>query len=315
MEHEESLRLENFALIEDYVMSLVATQRRSHHTIVNYSGDLEQFALFVTAQRMCLTAVKTALIRQYVRTLAQMGLAPSSIARKISSLRSFYKHLTIHADVAENPAIDVETGKRAQRLPRFLTVEQVEALLDNPDRSSVLGTRDAALLEVLYGAGLRVAELTGLDRNDVDYTIGCVQVRGKGGKERFVPLGSVALDRLAHYLEYSYPRLRKASKGRSQAGQRLFLNARGGPLSSRSVRRILDKHLEPLKVDGSVSPHTLRHSFATHLLAEGADLRSVQEMLGHANVSTTQIYTHVMPARLKAVYDRYHPRAGGREGS
>ncbi len=307
--------VENRALIEDYIMDLVATQRRSRHTIVNYTGDLEQFSAYVSEQGMRLTVVQPATIRQYVRTLAHAGLAHTSIARKLSSLRSFYKHLTIRGILSESPAQEVQSGKAVKRLPRFLTVEQVEELLEKPDRTTVLGARDAALLEVLYGGGLRVAELTGLERDDVDYTIGCVQVRGKGGKERFVPLGSVALDRLAHYLDVSRPRLSKAGKGQAQGGHKLFLNARGGPLTSRSVRRILDQYLREMKVDENVSPHTLRHSFATHLLAQGADLRSVQEMLGHVSVATTQIYTHVIPARLKAVYDRYHPRAGGSEGS
>ena len=308
MECKDSLLEENRAVIEDYIMSLVATQRSSHHTIVNYSSDLEQFSSFASDEGVLVTRIQPPLLRQYVRTLARQGLAQTSIARKLSSLRSFYKYLTTHGLIPENPALDVQSGKRGKRLPRFLTVEKTEELLDQPDRSTVLGARDAALLEVLYGGGLRVAELTGLELDDVDYTIGCVQVRGKGGKERFVPLGSVALDRLAHYLEFARPRLFRGSKN-AQSRRRLFLNARGSPLSVRSVRRILDQYLQKINVDVKVSPHTLRHSFATHLLENGADLRSVQEMLGHADISTTQIYTQVSKSKLRNVYERTHPRA------
>lgn len=296
------------------MLQLVATGRASRHTLESYGLDLKQYLEFLERAGVSVLEVDRSRLSQYLRHLRAKDYARSSLARKISCIRSFYKHLVKEGLVQKNPALDLEPIKRQQRLPRFLEVDEVQGLLETIDRSTTLGSRDAALLETIYGAGLRVSEAVGLDLGDVDYSIGYVQVRGKGGKERFVPLGAAALDRLAHYLERARPGLAAKNPHAGPKHRRaLFLNARGGRLTARSVGRILHRHLGS-RIAGKATPHTLRHSFATHLVAGGADLRSVQEMLGHASVATTQIYTHVTPGRLKTVYDHSHPRSGREEG-
>lgn len=298
------------ALADGFLMQLLATGRGSRHTLVNYAGDLAQYLEFAAAHGGALQADRQVLVR-FLRLLKDDGYARSSIARKVSCLRSFYRHLAREGLRADNPVSELDPIKRPRRLPRLLEVGEVRALLDGIDVSSPLGLRDAALLETIYGAGLRVSEAVGLDLDAVDYSLGYVQVRGKGGKERFVPLGSVALGRLGQYLERGRPQLARAARRPAPRDRwALFLNARGGRLTDRSVRRVLDRHLDAGR---EASPHTLRHSFATHLVAGGADLRSVQEMLGHASVATTQIYTHVTAQHLKVVYDRAHPRSGRQE--
>lgn len=298
------------ALVDEFMLELVATGRASRHTLESYGLDLKQYLTFLESAGWGVLEASGGLVGQYLRHLHGQGYAGSSLARKLSSLRSFYKYLVREGRIGQDPTRDMEPVKRRHALPRFLEVAEVESLLASVDVTTPLGARDSALLESIYGAGLRVSEAVGLDLGSVDYSIGCVQVRGKGGKERFVPLGSVALEKLGHYVTWARPQLAaKVVKAGSRQRAALFLNARGGRLSSRSVGRILGRYLggQPVR---EATPHTLRHSFATHLVANGADLRSVQEMLGHASVATTQIYTHVTPQRLKAVYDRSHPRSG-----
>ncbi|MEN0020865.1 MAG: tyrosine recombinase XerC [Planctomycetota bacterium] len=248
-------------------------------------------------------------IRGFLAYLADQNYSPATVARKIATLRSFYKWAERRGFVQASPMTSIRTPRQSKRLPKAITVDQVEQLLIAPSDKDVLGRRDRAMLETLYSTGLRVSELVDLDTADLDVTGEALKVRGKGKKERIVPLGSHALNAISRYLELldSDP---KFAEARATAGPRpLFVNKHGGRLSSRSVRRKLDKYLRSVGLDPSISPHTLRHSFATHLLDNGADLRSVQELLGHQSLSTTQVYTHLSAQRLRDAYDGAHPRA------
>lgn len=251
-------------------------------------------------------------IRGFLAYLDTFGYSPATTARKIATLRSFYKWLLRKAAVTTNPMLLIRTPKQAKRLPKAITVEQIDKLLSMPDNRETLGARDRAILETLYSTGVRVSELVDLNRNDLNMTEQTIHVRGKGKKERVVPLGSHALAAVRHYMTLLEPDPQFASvRERSMIDPAvpLFVNKNSGRLSSRSVRRKLDKYLLSAGLDPSISPHTLRHSFATHLLDNGADLRSVQELLGHQSLSTTQIYTHLTSMRLRTAYDQAHPRA------
>ncbi len=229
------------------------------------------------------------------------GYSKSTIARKLATLRSFYKYLVHKERIEASPVSVVRTPRQDKRLPKCLTVEQVSALLDAPDASTLLGARDKAILETFYSSGLRISELVSLDVEDLAELQGVLRIRGKGRKERLVPLGEKATRAIDHYLTL------RRREGEGRVGGPLFINRSGGRLSARSIRRMLDKYLHAAGIHTHVSPHMLRHSFATHLLNAGADLRSVQEMLGHESLSTTQIYTHLTSKRLKAIYDKAHP--------
>jgi integrase/recombinase XerC len=241
-------------------------------------------------------------VRAYLQWLDQKGGKPSSLARKLATVRSFYRYLLRRGMVSSNPVDGMRTPKQPKLLPRVLTKDDADALMTFPAGQTVWSLRDRALLETLYSTGARVSELVALDIGDVREPEGLVRLQGKGRKERIVPIGEMALVAIRRY-RVSLP-LRSSS-----VPQALFCNQRGGRLTSRSVARIVTRYSSRL-AGGAVSPHTLRHSFATHLLDEGADLRSIQEMLGHASLSTTQRYTHVATDQLLAVYDRAHPRAG-----
>ncbi len=249
-------------------------------------------------------------IRLYLNYLADQSYSPATMARKIATLRSFYKWALKHAFVETNPMTMIRTPRQAKRLPKAITVEQIEQLLSAPDDTDVLGARDRAMLETLYSTGIRVSELVDLGMRDLDENHEALRIRGKGKKERLVPLGSHALTAIRHYVNILTNDERYSSAwGPDKADPPLFINKHGGRLSSRSVRRKLDKYLRQVGLDPSISPHTLRHSFATHLLDNGADLRSVQELLGHQSLSTTQTYTHLTTQRLRNAYDDAHPRA------
>lgn len=251
-------------------------------------------------------------IRQFLTHLDQFQYSPATMARKIATLRSFYKFLARQGMVETNPMLLIRSPKQAKRLPKAITVEEIEKLLGTPDDSDTLGARDRAILETLYSTGVRVSELVDLNRNDLDEIGEALTIRGKGKKERIVPLGSHALRAIAHYVQMlENDRRFAAVVEAARTGQSipLFINKAGGRLSSRSVRRKLDKYLQIAGMDIHISPHTLRHSFATHLLDNGADLRSVQELLGHQSLSTTQIYTHLTTQRMRQAYDQAHPRA------
>ena len=278
-------------------------------------GSAEQAAVVDTApqnveQRM--TAADATSIRTFLAHLDNFGYSPATTARKIATLRSFYKWMLRRGIVQTNPMVMIRTPKQTKRLPKAISVEQIDKLLSMPDNRETLGARDRAILETLYSTGVRVSELVDLNRTDLDQNEQTLRIRGKGKKERIVPLGSHALAAIRHYLTLLEPdprftAVREAAV--SDPSVALFVNKNGGRLSARSVRRKLDKYLSQCGLDPSISPHTLRHSFATHLLENGADLRSVQELLGHQSLSTTQIYTHVSSMRIRNAYQEAHPRA------
>lgn len=251
-------------------------------------------------------------IRGFLTFLDGFGYSPATTARKIATLRSFYKWMLKRELVQSNPMVLIRTPKQTKRLPKAMSVEQVDKLLSMPDCKDTLGARDRAILETLYSTGVRVSELVDLGRRDLDQAEQTLRVRGKGKKERIVPLGSHALAAIRHYLTLLEPdhRFRAICEAFTNGeNTALFVNKNGGRLSSRSVRRKLDKYLLTAGLDSTISPHTLRHSFATHLLDNGADLRSVQELLGHQSLSTTQIYTHLSAMRMRTTYDQAHPRS------
>ncbi len=251
-------------------------------------------------------------IRGFLGRLGDHEYSPATMARKIATLRSFYKWADRHSLVDANPMILIRTPRQNKRLPKAITIEQVEQLLSAPDENDILGRRDRAMLETLYSTGIRVSELVSLNAEDLDATGEALHVRGKGRKERIVPLGSHALGAIRRYIEMvaNDPRLTENMHSGANGGEAaLFLNKHGRRLSSRSVRRKLDKYLREVGLDPTISPHTLRHSFATHLLENGADLRSVQELLGHQSLSTTQVYTHLSTQGTQKTYNDAHPRA------
>ncbi len=250
-------------------------------------------------------------IRSYLAYLADQRYSPATMARKIATLRSFYKWAQRRGYMPTNPMTLIRTPRQSKRLPKAITVEQIELLLSAPDDNEVLGARDRAILETLYSTGIRISELVGLDVMDLDDAGEALRIRGKGKKERLVPLGSHALGSIRQYMRLLRADARLGAHLMTPGGgdRPLFVNKHGGRLSSRSVRRKLDKYLRQVGLDPDISPHTLRHSFATHLLDNGADLRSVQELLGHQSLSTTQVYTHLSTKRLRDAYDQAHPRA------
>ena len=249
-------------------------------------------------------------IRGFLTKLDENNYSAATMARKIATLRSFYRWLEKSSFIQTNPMLLIRTPRQNKRLPKAIDVEQVEKLLAAPDATDLLGARDRAILETLYSTGIRVSELVGINRGDVDMQNRAMIVRGKGRRERLVPLGSHALSAIAHYVNMLENDPRGAIEGGTLASDApLFINKHGSRLSTRSVRRKVSKYLEKAGLDPEISPHTLRHSFATHLLDNGADLRSVQELLGHQSLSTTQVYTHLSSQRLREGYDQSHPRA------
>lgn len=249
-------------------------------------------------------------IRNFLAFLAEQNYSPATMARKIATLRSFYKWMLRRGLVEANPMLLIRTPKQPKRLPKAIGVEQIERLLAAPDDGSLLGARDRAILETLYSTGIRVSELVGINRADLDEAGEAIIIRGKGKRERIVPLGSHALTAITHYRTMLDGDMLKAGLAPSPTSP-LFINKHGGRLSTRSVRRKVTKYLAEAGIDTHISPHTLRHSFATHLLDNGADLRSVQELLGHQSLSTTQVYTHLSTRRLRDAYLDAHPRATG----
>lgn len=250
------------------------------------------------------------LIRAFLSFLSQQAYSAATMARKIATLRSFYKWAERRGLATSNPMTVIRTPRQGKRLPKAITIEQVEQLLAAPDDKDVLGVRDRAMLETLYSTGIRVSELVGLEINDLEPSNEAMRIKGKGKKERIVPLGAHALAAINRYLGVAKNDQRfTAAWAEGRSIRPLFVNKHGGRLSSRSVRRKLDKYLKQVGLDPSISPHTLRHSFATHLLDNGADLRAVQELLWHQSLSTTQVYTHLTSQRIQQAYNEAHPRA------
>jgi len=245
-------------------------------------------------------------VRNYLQFMRDNSYSKATMARKLATLRSFFKFINKRGITANNPMLTIRTPKQEKRLPKFMTEEQVTKLLRTPKDGEMLGARDKGMLEALYSTGIRVSELIGLNAEDVDFAGAVIRVRGKGKKERIAPMGPTAILALQKYLGMRNGTVSNAAPGTTIA---LFVNKHGQRLSTRSVRRKLDKYLIEAGLDPDISPHTLRHSFATHMLNHGADLRSVQELLGHQSLSTTQVYTHLTTSRLKEVYDAAHPRA------
>ncbi|MES2179778.1 MAG: site-specific tyrosine recombinase XerD [Gemmatimonadota bacterium] len=285
----------------DYV---ALEQGLSPRTIEAYQRDLARFATYADVKSVSAPGDITAkLLREYVYHLKDLGLAPASIRRNVSAVRTYFRFLTGDGIVTKDPSERLETPKKWRTLPEVLSVDEVQKILASPTLDDNLVFRDRALLELAYGAGLRVSEWITVGVRDVLFEDGLVRVFGKGSKERLVPIGRSAIGALAVYLRELRPRLEKG-EGKGI----LFLNARGEPLSRMGAWKILRIHVERAGITKHVSPHTLRHSFATHLLEGGADLRAVQEMLGHVDIATTQIYTHVDREYLRQVHKSYHPR-------
>jgi len=295
------------AEIDRFLRHLAATRGASEHTLRAYGGDLAELASFL--EELGLDdprEVNGRTLRRFLVELEDRELAPSTVQRKLSSVRALFRFLQREGAIDQHPATGLRRRRAPRLLPGCLELSEVEALLEAPDRTTTAGRRDRAILEVMYSAGTRAAETVGLDRGDLDLAGGTARVRGKGRKERLAALGSHALGALREYL--SDPARPRPAR---EAVNAVFLNNRGGRLSTRSLGRIVDKHALAAGIHRRATPHTLRHSFATHLLDRGADLRAVQELLGHAHLVTTQIYTHVSVERLREVYERAHPRAEG----
>ncbi|MGA2584529.1 MAG: tyrosine recombinase XerC [Tepidisphaeraceae bacterium] len=315
----------NFSpLVRQFLDYLKLEKHFSDYTVKSYGADLIQFGQFLSgeighhgAESATVTNGGQTLderqikcdplaIREFLNYLYAQNYTKSTTARKLATLRSFYKFLIKRTLLSVNPLSTIRTPKQEKRLPKCLDLEQVQKLLDAPGDSDLLSARDKAMLEVLYSSGIRVSELVELEMADLDLQEGVLRVRGKGRKDRLTPIGSQAIKALQRYFE-----LRSVdAKSQGASANRVFLNKHGEALSTRSVRRKLDKYLLSAGLDPGISPHTLRHSFATHLLNNGADLRSVQELLGHQSLSTTQVYTHLTTQRIKEVYDSSHPRSG-----
>jgi integrase/recombinase XerC len=280
-----------------FLRYLEAQRGASPHTVRAYRKDLELFFSEAPADAGQVN------IREFIASEIQRGSAKSTATRRLSALRSFYRFLHREGLIKKNPAKLVSSPRQPKRLPRFLTVDEIFSLVEKPGGVGLQPARDRAILELLYSSGLRVSELAGLDIGDVNLDEGLVKARGKGMKERIVPVGAKAVEALRSYM---VERLLRKKKGEDAA---LFLNTRGGRLTDRSIRRVVLKYARVLALSGKVSPHTIRHTFATHLLHSGADLRVIQELLGHSSLSTTQKYTHLDITRLMEVYDRSHPLA------
>jgi len=287
-----------------YLRHLEVERRAAVNTLEAYARDLGRLEQFAVARDTRVESLSRVDLEEFVREQMAGGSSPTSVARLVASVRGFYKYLRMSGDVAQNPADELRAPRALAALPRFLSIEEVDRLLAAPDVSTPKGVRDRALVEVLYATGLRVSELVGLRLTDLRLDQGYVQCVGKGGKQRVVPIGDEASAWVRRYLADGRPALLG-----KRSGPWLFVNARGGARLSRlGFWKALKRYGLQAGVRSHLSPHVLRHSFATHLLERGADLRAIQTMLGHADLSTTQIYTHVLEARLRQVYDQFHPR-------
>jgi len=300
--------------VRAFMTFLELERHASHETVRSYVSDLRQFQAFMSAEHPSGLAlnpvtVETESIRAYLHWLDRKREKSTSMARKLASLRSFFRYLQREGLVGLNPAEAIRTPKQPKHLPRVLTKDDAAALMEFPADQAGGALRDRALLETLYSTGARVSELVGINLEDLRVSDGLAHLRGKGRKERIVPIGEVALRAIQAYLNQQPLMVSRDRKTMKRVPSPVFRNSRGGRLTTRSVARIVARYSNRL-AGGPVSPHTLRHSFATHRLDEGADLRSIQEMLGHASLSTTQKYTHLATDQILAVYDKTHPRAG-----
>jgi integrase/recombinase XerC len=330
-------------IVQEFLNYLRFEKRFSEHTAKCYGADLSQFSGFLAdgshrgigpAEPISLSdrhdgsatavatqtesdidqllfAVDVNTVRGYLAFLNDRQYSKATVARKLATLRSFYKFLVKTNRLSSNPVSAVRTPKQDKRLPRFMEYDEIKRLLETPPMDNWLGARDRAILETLYSTGMRVSEVVALNMDDIDFLGEAVHIRGKGKKERIGPISSSVLQVIQHYIEFRNKRAQNNSNFDTKV---LFVNKHGKRLSTRSVRRKMDKYLKIAGLDPAISPHTLRHSFATHMLNNGADLRSVQELLGHQSLSTTQIYTHLTTSRLKEVYQKAHPRESTDDG-
>jgi integrase/recombinase XerD len=292
------------ALADAYLSHLAVERRLSANTVDSYRRDLAQLSAAAAALERTVESLDRRALEEVVRRMMGEGRSPKSVARAVACFRGFYRFLVLSGRRADNPAADVRAPRAWQTLPKSLSTDEIDRLLGAPDTSQPRGLRDRALIELFYATGLRVSEMVGLRQQDLNLESGYLTCTGKGRKQRLVPIGDEASAWLKRYLREGRPALLKR-----RASPKLFVNARGGSSLTRvGFWKILKEHGRQAGLPRTLSPHVLRHSFATHLLERGADLRAIQMMLGHSDLSTTQIYTHILEARLRAVYDRFHPR-------
>ncbi|WP_418301361.1 site-specific tyrosine recombinase XerD [Lysinibacillus fusiformis] len=293
--------------VEDYIHFIQVERQLSVNTLASYRRDLESYVNFLqNAEGMAdFNRVERTTILRHLEQLRAQGKTSRTIARHISSIRSFHQFLLREKRAESDPTVHLEMPTIEQKLPNILSIEEIEALLMAPNRSKPQGIRDLAMLELLYGSGMRISELIALDLADIHLTMGFVRVFGKGGKERIIPLGKSALSAISSYLNNARGQL----QGKYPKTDAFFINQRGKRLTRQGCWKLMKEHALKAGIQHELTPHTLRHSFATHLVENGADLRAVQEMLGHADISTTQIYTHISKTRLSEVYKQFHPRA------
>jgi integrase/recombinase XerD len=290
--------------VDAYLLHLATERGLADHTVSSYAEDMSDIMRYLEAQSLhSWRELDTLHALGYLAHSQRQGLAPSTRARRLSAWRGFVKYMLVENMIKKDPLIELSGPNLPSYLPEFLSKEEVLSLLEAPDPASVLGIRDRALLEIMYAAGLRVSEVISLEAGQVQFQVGCLMIRGKGGKERLVPVHQTALTRLREYMEGA--RLKLLNGARQEV---VFVNNRGGKLSRMGVWKLLQKYAVQSGLRAKISPHTLRHTFATHLLEGGADLRSLQLMLGHSAISTTQIYTHVSQSHLSQVHHKYHPR-------
>jgi len=297
--------------LDGFLTYLSVERSVSDHTVRAYKNDIDQFLVYLKRAKLRFELVDHTFLRRYLSWLKTRGYAGKSIARKIAALRTFYRFLEREGHLQSNPAILLSTPKLEKKLPRCLKVTVMEELLRSPSRKTAPGKRDRAILEVLYGSGVRVSEVTGLNLDHVDFFRKEIKVMGKGSKQRIVPLNQNAVEALRMYMiEGRKELLSKCMKTKAKdAREALYLNKNGYRLSAMGIRRMLSKYVKKVGLRQGITPHIIRHTFATHLLEGGADLRTVQELLGHVDLSSTQVYTHLSEARLKEVYLKAHPRA------
>ena len=293
-------------IFQGYLNYLRYEKRYSNHTLLSYQRDLEEWFDFCENRQIKWEVASYKDVRGYLDRCYTKKLSRRTVSRKLSSLRGFYQYLLKEGQIESNPLSLVKAPKMPHAIPNFLYEEEVIALFESIDQRSVLGCRNYALLELLYATGIRVSECCELQLSQIDYELEVVRIKGKGNKDRYLPLGAFAIEAMQRYMIESRPKLLAKSKIDTDT---LFLNHLGGPLTQRGVRDILNRITQKTSQTIKLAPHTIRHTFATHLLNNGADLRAVQELLGHSNLSSTQIYTHVSKEHLKQVYQMSHPRA------
>ena len=296
--------------LKQYLQFIKLEKGLADNSAESYKNDLRRYLNFISEELKIkdLGGVTLSHIEKYLDQLTELELAVSTIARNISSIRSFHEFAVVEKLAEANPAELVELPNQAKNLPDVLSADEVELIINQADRTMNAGIRDAAILETLYASGMRVSELTSLEMDSLFFEIGFIRVIGKGNKERLVPVGEQAQLSIEHYIETARPSFYNSGQPQ-KSKNKLFLNQRGGPLSRMSVWNIVNKYSKKAKIDKNVSPHIFRHSFATHLLEGGADLRAVQEMLGHSSILTTEIYTHVDRSLLHQVHKEFHPRS------